>query len=732
MKPFKFISGDTIEGGKNLYDKRSDYSNFFFRSIRRATNILFFTGLLGAILIYLHHQEVYKVIAIIFLLVWLVVFLKYFLWAIYHYNINYGLTAQDWREIKEARLRKNQGFPVKEEDTQGPSHNPYRSQTFGLPPGTVRGMIAFTLLFGAITILIASMGMTKTHLENSLIRDQFEFFKTAFLMMIAFYFGDKSLRYLQKRWTTPNQSNSSTETEEQNRGEQTINTANQLAIEDIDYQQDELQFAQEEDGIKVEEKQKVGLVKAALNQNFSLKHVERINDIPTGLRTQYPQVDNIMNEKIISEEHLKKAIADLKKDHGVILMLPVLKAIIEVESGGRGHLNDGRTKILFEGHKFWKWLKRSGKEPELYLTQETKNILYNKWTKQYYKGGAGEYSRLAKAKEIDKKAAIYSTSWGLFQILGENLEQNIKSRLSTAENQSEDFYTDLDDFVAKQDKSEYYHLLDFLAFILNKKVSGKRLIDYVSGYNPQEINWRKFAYGYNGAGYEANNYHIKLEGAFQKYSSSFQKERNAVTVNIPIIDCGHGGFEGDKYTTGEAKRYKFTGSNQEGLEIFEGEINRKIALKLISKLKEANLRYYDLNSNDPKDLPLKERVKIADELYDNNKSYYFLSIHSNSASKSIKGQGTTANGFEIFTSRGTTTSDAYAQIAAEKYREHFPRKKFRGVKESDFYVLKYTDCPAILVENLFFDNFEEAKFLISDEGQEKIASCLFDIIKKLA
>src|SRR5690606_32367744 len=37
-----------------------------------------------------------------------------------------------------------------------------------------------------------------------LVRQQFEFFETAFLMMIAFYFGDKSLRYLKDRWADPN------------------------------------------------------------------------------------------------------------------------------------------------------------------------------------------------------------------------------------------------------------------------------------------------------------------------------------------------------------------------------------------------------------------------------------------------------------------------------------------------------------------------------------------------
>ncbi len=61
-------------------------------------------------------------------------------------------------------------------------------------------MIAFTLLFGAISLMVVSMGMDGEINENSFFWDHFEFFKTAFLMMIAFYFGDSSLKTLSKRW----------------------------------------------------------------------------------------------------------------------------------------------------------------------------------------------------------------------------------------------------------------------------------------------------------------------------------------------------------------------------------------------------------------------------------------------------------------------------------------------------------------------------------------------------
>ena len=38
-------------------------------------------------------------------------------------------------------------------------------------------------------------------------------------------------------------------------------------------------------------------------------------------------------------------------------------------------------------------------------------------------------------------------------------------------------------------------------------------------------------------------------------------------------------------------------------------------------------------------------------------------------------------------------------------------------KESGFYILKHTKCPAVLTENLFQDNKEDVGFLLSEEGK---------------
>ena len=711
-------------GNQDILKGDKQYHGFFFKTVNRLTYLFLIAGLVMSTYILLIKGEPYKAFAIVFLLIWLVVFLRYFIWAVYHYNVNYGLTEQDWEDIREAQAKKAKGLPVDEKATEAPEYNPYRSQTFGLPPGTVRGMIAFTLLFGSITLLITGMGMSQLELENSLIRDQFEFFKTAFLMMIAFYFGDKSLRFLQKRWRDPNKGidRSNANIPEP----QTIApTTNELDEDDQDYGSEEKVFAETE--------KPDALVKSNLSQLKSALHrsvgTTPKSPIETTVETEYKNAEDLAHEKILSDQDIMRAIQDLKSK-GTILQFPVLKAIIEVESGGRGHLSDGRPKILFEGHKFWHWLKENGINPEDKV-DGNEDILYPRWTKAHYQWGAKEYFRFERAKAIDPKAAVYACSWGLFQIMGENLESNIKSRVNR-DSDNPDIYKDYNDFVVKQEISEYYHLLDFLAFITTKKVDGKPLIDYVSGNDELQFDWAKFAYGYNGAGYAQNQYDRKLKEAYQKHKRLNSFNSDSTSKLIPIIDCGHGGLnENGNYTTTKGKKYTFNGDEQESFTIYEGVINRQIGGKLISKLKEAGIAYLDLNSNDSRDMKLSDRVKVADDFYARNKNCFYLSIHSNSASTDLKGNGSKAHGFEIFTSRGKTQSDRLAKVIADKYKTHFPDISFRGLKESNFHVLKYTDCPAVLVENLFFDNYEEALFLKSEEGQEKITACLFDAIKTI-
>ena len=50
--------------------------------------------------------------------------------------------------------------------------------------------------------------------------------------------------------------------------------------------------------------------------------------------------------------------------------------------------------------------------------------------------------------------------------------------------------------------------------------------------------------------------------------------------------------------------------------------------------------------------------------------------------------------------------------------------------EDDFYILKHSQCPAVLTENCFMDNKKDVEWLLSDEGRRTIVKLHVDAITK--
>lgn len=506
------------------------YHSYFFKGTVVLTSLLTLFGIFGAFFVYVEHNNLFQAVGLATAVIWISVFLVYFMWSVYFYNINYGLTDQDWDKIYEIKELKRQGFKVEEsEDVDVPMYNPYRSQTFGLPPGTVRGMIAFTLLMGGMSLLITSFGSGYTGMDMALLSQQFEFFETAFLMMIAFYFGDRSLKYISQRWSgsgvpniaggpDPNPDGPGPNIDNKRGPDATprtgtkpntfaadtflVSNSPQMA-DDVDW--DDADFRTQDRNFSLAS---VPSRSTILSQQKTLLSTSLKSDIVNIEGEEFVQVNDQKYSKVLSDMDIRNALEELEANQNITLSLPVVKAVITVESSGRGHLSDGRAKILFEGHVFWRHLQGEGINPEDHV-KGNEDILFPTWTRQFYKGGIREYDRLDRAKEISPKAAVYSTSWGLFQILGENLENNIKRRN----------YADIDDFVAKQHESEYYHLLDFLEFIRTKQSRRKPLISYISEETGGNYDWEAFAYGYNGSAYAVNKYDEKMKAAYENFKA---------------------------------------------------------------------------------------------------------------------------------------------------------------------------------------------------------------------
>lgn len=191
-----------------------------------------------------------------------------------------------------------------------------------------------------------------------------------------------------------------------------------------------------------------------------------------------------MDSKKLTDEQLVKAAREAGIEPAA------LKAFAIVESAGNGFLPDGRPKILFEGHIFHRQLKLKNIDPTPYLAKYP-DIVYPKWDKTKYKGGADEYKRLAIAESINKEAAWKSTSWGMFQIMGFNYKICD--------------YDNVFDFVAAMSANEYNQLL-----AATKLIKAMGLISAL-----KQRNWVFLASRYNGPLFRQNQYDEKLENAYQ-------------------------------------------------------------------------------------------------------------------------------------------------------------------------------------------------------------------------
>ena len=174
-------------------------------------------------------------------------------------------------------------------------------------------------------------------------------------------------------------------------------------------------------------------------------------------------------------------------------------------------------------------------------------------------------------------------------------------------------------------------------------------------------------------------------------------------------------------------------------QFFEYEFNRDIVKRIARKLDALGVKYEILVPEVEEDIALSTRAARANKFCEKYgvKNCVFISIHSNAA-----GNGTnwvTAKGWSCYTSKGETASDPYAELfmrEAEKVLVPMGKtiRKWSSKKyswEENFTVLIKTKCPAILTENLFYDNKEEVKFLLSEEGREAIAQIHVNTILKI-
>lgn len=179
---------------------------------------------------------------------------------------------------------------------------------------------------------------------------------------------------------------------------------------------------------------------------------------------------------------------------------------------------------------------------------------------------------------------------------------------------------------------------------------------------------------------------------------------------IVLLDPGHGeSTPGKRSPDGKLREYKYC---------------REIAREVKKELEKLGF-IVELTVTDDTDVPLMERCKIVNQYCDKygKANTVLVSIHCNAAGSGKDWMN--ARGWSVFLSPNSSTkSKKLAELlfkAAES--ENLALRKYSQTQvywKQNLAICRETKCPAVLTENLFQDNKEDADFLLSENGKNSI------------
>lgn len=169
-----------------------------------------------------------------------------------------------------------------------------------------------------------------------------------------------------------------------------------------------------------------------------------------------------------------------------------------------------------------------------------------------------------------------------------------------------------------------------------------------------------------------------------------------------LLDNGHG-----KETPG-----KRSPKWSDGTQLLEWEYTRMITKRVKERLDRLGIRCVRLVPED-NDISLSSRAERANK-YIKKYKCVMVSVHCN-ASRDGKGYG-----WEVWSTKAKNNSDKLAKCFTDSFDRCVFCRKLRGHKEENYTVLYKTNCPCVLTENFFMDNFDDCSYMLSDEGISEI------------
>ena len=173
---------------------------------------------------------------------------------------------------------------------------------------------------------------------------------------------------------------------------------------------------------------------------------------------------------------------------------------------------------------------------------------------------------------------------------------------------------------------------------------------------------------------------------------------------VIIIDAGHGGKDFGAQIGGELEK-----------KIVENIANKINLLNGKGEIEIVLLR------EDDRFIELSERVEIINKI---NPSL-LISLHIN-ASKNLE-----ENGVNAYVSKQNDFYNKSMESAKNLVEKISNEKLTKGeVKEANFFVIKNSKCPSLILEVGYLSNENDKNYITSESGQNEIAKKIFEFIKK--
>ncbi|AOY75895.1 N-acetylmuramoyl-L-alanine amidase family protein [Clostridium formicaceticum] len=214
---------------------------------------------------------------------------------------------------------------------------------------------------------------------------------------------------------------------------------------------------------------------------------------------------------------------------------------------------------------------------------------------------------------------------------------------------------------------------------------------------------------------------VGLAFSFVHQTITSISNKNVLLQSTVVIDAGHGGIDGGTY--------------DKHLMLLEKDINLDVALKIQKILQRNDItavvtREKDVSLEEKSNLKSTRHARDLDarrQIIDGSRGSLFVSIHVDAQPKNLN-----TRGVKIFYNKNSEESKKIAEEIKKSvdfivYDEFLDSSSMKAeIAPGNFYVLRATKTPGVLVEIGYITNLEDKKLLQQETYKKHIALAVSD------